>query len=127
MAITLDGVTLSPDLIWANKYESPTIGQSVITTLGGGTVVQTMPVTSGTVIKLTAQQRGSKHYGYYTTQQLDDIQTIETSGTSVVFTYDTETLTVIVITGSISVTPFLAQESQPAADYWGGSISLLVI
>jgi hypothetical protein len=127
MTISLNAVTLSSDLLWVNEFQSPRIGQSIMTTIGGETVVHTDPLVGGREVTLSAERRGNAIYGFYTRQQILDIETLEQNGSIVPFVYGTQFFNIIVKAGSIRVEALLPAVNQGYDDYYIGQITLLEV
>ncbi len=56
--ISLNGVTLSEDLLWENEFDTPAISENIQRTLLGVQIVQHMPLVGGRIIKLAAIANG---------------------------------------------------------------------
>ena len=56
MAITLDGVTLNPNLQWIDRYEDTPIAQTAQRTLGGSLIVHSQGLTEGRPVTLQATE-----------------------------------------------------------------------
>lgn len=73
MAVTLNGITLNPSIIWADQYTFPTVDQKVLTTLDGGYVVYAKSAPKNRPITLVAVQ----DQGWFTKAMVDAIKAIE--------------------------------------------------
>ena len=127
MSISIGAITLSNDLVWKNEFESPSIGQSVMTTIGGENVVHTDPLSGGREIVLSAERRNNAIYGYYTRQHILDIQAYEQSGNTVTFVYGSQSLTVKIKAGGIKVEPLMPVVDQGYSDYYIGTVTLIEV
>lgn len=125
--IKLNGVELSPDLIWSNEFGDIAISQQQSVTVLGNKVINTLPIQGCREVTLSSVRSGSSMYGYYTRTQIQQIKELERSGTVVNFIYETQSFNVVVQAGSIDVAPLLAKANQGYDDYYTGSITLLEV
>lgn len=56
--ITIGGVVLSKDTVWANQYTETNVRQSYTETLGGGVNIYAVSVSKGQTIHLECQESG---------------------------------------------------------------------
>lgn len=125
--ISLNGVTLSPDLVILDEFAETAAMQSVKRTLDGGVVIQTMPISGGTVLKLGSVEVSGGISGYFSRAQIQQIKSLEQSANSVILVYGTRSYTVIVLAGGVAVQPVLDRPDIADTDWYTGSITLLVV
>lgn len=125
--ISLNGVTLSEDLLWTNEFDYRAISQQDDTTVLGRRIISTLPIQGGREIILSSVRSGNRFTGYYTRTQIQEIKSLEKNGTTVVFIYESQTFNVIIKSGSVKVTPIIARPNQEDEDWYTGSITLLEV
>lgn len=127
MTISLGGLVLSDDLIIENIYNAASIGQSENITIGGSPVVHSDPQSGGRNFLLTTHMLNGHHVGTFTTAQLDTLKAHETSGSEIVFIYETQTFNIKIKAGGFNVKPLLPKANQSATDLHVGSITLIEV
>ena len=121
---SLNGVTLSEDLLWSNRYSEPSAILSVRQTIGGRAIFQQAQFTNGKDIILGTVSVSGGFSGLFTKEQIEGIKVLETSGQVVPFVYEDFSALVIVVPGSINVEPLIPRPNSASADYFSGSITL---
>ena len=124
MSITLNGVTLSDDLLWTNEYDHAEVTQTQQRTVGGALVISSFTKTAGKEIHLESVRSGESFSGYFTRTQVEQFKALETSVTPVTFVYKSQTFTVIVQAGGVRVQPWLPRPDQENTDYYSGTLIL---
>jgi hypothetical protein len=127
MTITLDGTTLSSNLVWRGEFDSPAAAQSVQVTIGGRTVVQQASLDGGRTVVLEATDLGDKYKGVFTRAQVQAIKALEASGAAVALVYGSQTLQVVVAAGGVQVYPLIDSNEPGADDEYLGTITLIEV
>ena len=127
MTITLNGVTLSSNLVWRGEFDAPAAGQSVAMTIGGRQVIQTAPIDGARTVVLEATDMGDKYKGVFTRAQVQAIKALEAAGTTVTFVYGTQSLSVVVAAGGVQVYPLIDSNEPGADDEYLGTVTLLEV
>lgn len=125
--ISLNGVTLSEDLLWSNEFDTPAISQNIQRTILGVQIIQNMPIVGGRVVNLVAVVNGSEYFGFFTRSQIQEFKLLEQSGSSVVFHYEGQEFNVVIQTGGVQVQPLLPRPNQDTADLYSGTLILIEV
>lgn len=125
MTITLNGVTLSSNLVWRGEFDSPSATQSIGLTIGGRQVIQSAPIDGARTIVLEATDLGDKYKGFFTRAQVEAIKALEAAGTLVDLVYGTQAMTVVVAAGGVQVYPLVDSNEPGATDEYLGTITLI--
>lgn len=125
--ITLNGVTLSDDLIWEDEFGHAEVSQNVQRTVLGNAVISSFPKTGGKTITLTSRVSGNEYSGYFTRTQIEAFKVLEQNSIPVSFVYEGQNFTVIVQSGGVNVQPLIARPNQENIDEYSGSITLITI
>jgi hypothetical protein len=72
ITLTLDAVTLDPDLRWVERQASQKVAQSVTPTIGGGVIVIAQEILAGQPITLES----GEDFGFLTTEQVDAVNAL---------------------------------------------------
>lgn len=94
--ISINGITLSDDLVWPNEFNESNSIVSKQYTLGGMPVFETLGLESGQIIELIARKNGNEFSGYFTRSQLQQLQDLKKSSQIVEFIYGSQSFQVIV-------------------------------
>jgi len=127
VAITLGGITLPSQIVWANQFQKDPIAQDIKRTLGGGLVVTEQTLTEGRPIILQATQ----DQGWFTKAQVvavEELASIVTTSYTLVF--GSETFTVIFNHSqppAVSFSPLVWRANSADTDYFVGTIKLLTV
>lgn len=70
MSLTIDGIALSQDLLWADEFTSWRVGQVIKTTVTGARIVQESALQAGRPITLETTQDGTRWTGIVSLAQL---------------------------------------------------------
>jgi len=125
--ISLNGVTLSEDLIWENEFDNPAISQNIQRTLLGSLVIQSMPLVNGRSINLVAVSDGTSYFGFFTREQVIEFKRIEQSGSTVVFHYEGTNYNVKIRSSGVQVSPLIARPNQVDSDLYIGTLNLIEV
>jgi len=125
--ITLNGVTLSEDLIWENEFGHAEVTQTIQRTVLGNTVISSFPKQAGEIINLTAVSTGGTYFGSFTRTQIQAFKVLETNVTPVAFHYEGQDFTVIIQSGGVQVEPLLPRPNQEATDLYTGILTLVTV
>lgn len=125
--ITLNGVTLSEDLLWDGEFDNPVISQNVQRTLLGVQIIQNMPIVGGRIVSLVAISNGSEYQGFYTRSQIQEFKALEEAGTPIVFHYEGQEFNVVIQAGGIQVQPLIPRPNQDVADLYSGTLILIEV
>jgi len=125
--ITLNGVTLSEDLLWENEFDNPTISQNIKRTLLGVQIVQNMPLVGGRVINLSAIASGSEYSGFFTRSQIQEFKNLEEAGMSVVFHYEGQEFNVVVQAEGVQVQSLIPRPNHDTTDLYSGTLILIEV
>ena len=125
--ISLNGVTLSDDLIWENEFDSPVISQNTQRTILGNLIIQSLPINKGRTINLTAVTEGDVYFGYFTRLQIINFKSLEQLGLTVVFHYEGTDYDVRVQAGGVQVTPLIPRPNQDVTDLYSGVLTLIEV
>ncbi len=125
--ISLNGVTLSEDLIWANEFDNPVIAQNTQRTILGNLVIQQMPVVKGRIINLLAVASGDSYEGFFTKTEVIEFKSLEQQGVTMVFSYEGSVHNVKIQAGGVQVTPLIPRPNQAVGDLYSGTLILIEI
>ena len=127
MAITLGGITLNPNMIWAERYAYAPVAQEVQMTLGGTPIVYSRGLKAGIPITLVAIQ----DQGWLEKTVVDAVQlTANVVGATYTLTIGTDTWQVMFRHQdhpAVEMTPLLTRAVPLAGDYFIGQIKLMSI
>jgi hypothetical protein len=127
MAVTLNGVTLNPNMVWADRYSYASVTQEVLTTLAGTMVVYPNTLTKGRPITLEARD----DQGWLTKQQVDSMQALaDTQGGIYTLVIGAETFTVMFRhqdAPALMMEPLIPRAVPVAGDYFVGTIKLMTV
>lgn len=127
MAIILNGVTLSGSMQWTDRYAYSPVAQTVIRTLGGGSIVYSQGLSKGQPITLESQS----DTGWITYAMLQAllamaatpgaVYNLEVHGefNDVVFRHDAAP--------AVDFTPLQPKAEPDSGDYFTGTLKLLTI
>lgn len=123
--ISLNGVTLSEDLIWENEFDSPAISQNTQRTILGNLVIQNLPLSKGRTINLVANSDGNSYEGFFTREQIIEFKVLEQSGADITFHYEGTDYNVKIQAGGVQVTPLIPRPNQAIGDLYSGTLILI--
>lgn len=127
MAISLNGITLSPSMQWTDKHKYSPVAQSVVQTLGGGVLVYAQGLSGGRAITLEAQD----DTGWITKDMLDSIESmaavpggvynlvVHDYTASVVFRHEEAP--------AVDFKPLQPKAAPVGSDYYIGTLKLLTV
>ena len=124
MAISLGGVSLHENLIWENYNSYPRNAFSRRVTIQGRVVIQHSAIDGREIILTTLATAGGT-IGYFTKAQIDSIRDFENNMSVVSFTYESESINVIVQPGGINVDAIVPRPNHEVGDEFLGSIKLI--
>lgn len=127
MTISLNGVLLDDDLYWEEEYSDEAASQNILRTVLGNLVLQTMPITSGQFIYLTAKKEGEGYVGFFTRTQIEGFKILEASATPVTFVFGSETFTVVVKAGGVQMEPLFPFINKSSSDKYIGVLTLIKV
>jgi hypothetical protein len=129
--ITLDGITLNPDMVWEERYSSQSVEQTVRRTLGQVPVVRAHPRTAGQDITLSAREVNGMLIGMLRRSVVDLILVrAAVAGGQYVFSYNGENHSVIFRHHdgqAVNFVPLVAKTSYSASDLMRGEIKLMTV
>lgn len=125
--ISLNGVTLSDDLIWENEFDNPSISQNVQRTILGNLIVQQLPISNGRIINLTAVSSGNTYEGFFTRSQIIQFKELERLGTTIIFQYEGADYNVKIQAGGVQVAPLQPRPNQDGDDLYSGQLILIEV
>lgn len=127
MAIVLGGITLNPNMVWAERYAFAPVFQEVQTTLGGAPVVYTRNRTAGRPITLVA----ADDQGWLTKAMSDAVQTsANVAGAVYALTIGDESFDVVFRhheAPAVNLRPLITRAVPLAGDYFVGEIKLMTV
>lgn len=123
--ISINGVTLSNDLILDGEFDEAEVSLSVTHTLGGRPVFDAMALEGGLTYTLSATGDGGRYSGYFTRAQVVELQALRTSAATVVFIHESKTLSIKVL--DVKVRPNVARPNQVDADEYVGSVTIITV
>lgn len=127
MAIVLGGVTLSPNMMWTDRYQHSPVVQDTRITLGGTLVVHSNVLSSGRPITLEALS----DQGWLTKAQVEAVQLIaDVSGATYTLTIGSESYNVMFRHhegDAVSMTPLITRATPLDGDYFVGTIKLMTV
>jgi hypothetical protein len=125
--ISLNGVTLDDDLVWEGEFDSAVISQNIQRTILGTLIVQSLPQVKGRIINLVASGSGNSFSGSFTRTQVEGFKSLEQSGSTVAFTYESQVFSVIVQAGGVKVSPLIPRPDQSNTDLYIGTLTLIEV
>lgn len=127
MSIIFNGVTLDPNLIWADRYNFTPVAQSTHRTLSGNLVIFPVSIVEGQVITLEATENA----GWFTGAMVTSLKSFaNVAGASYVLDFHGEIHNVIFnheVEPVVSFTGLRPIEPQGIADPFSGVLNLLTI
>lgn len=128
MTISINGISLSDDLVWNNQFDYPSVAQSVMPLLGGGVDIRHTPEsTKGREITLIASSSGSRYSGYFTHLQIKQLKAVEKTGSVVSFIYESTSLNVILKSNGINAKPLIPRPNIQDDDLYTGTITMIEV
>ena len=127
MAISIGAVTLSDDLMWINRFNVASVGQSSRNKINGSRVVQSSPLLKIPEIELGSISVGGGFSGYFTLTQIQAIKEYERTQAQVTFVYESFSTTVVIKVNGINVTPVIQRPNTASEDWFTGSVTMLEI
>lgn len=125
--ITLDGITLSPSLVWQERYTSQLVQQTTRRTLGGLPVIFSSALTKGESITLVA----GSDLGWLRKSDVDSLLArAAVPGAQYTLVFEGVSITVVFRHDdppAVDMTPVFPREAQLDTDYMRGSIKLLTV
>lgn len=125
MSIVLNGVTLNPNLVWTDKYQSQTVLQTQLRTLDGTSVVYTRGLTGGQNITLEA----TTDQGWLDLTMVNALMGLAaTPGAAYTLVIDGTSYEVVFRhheAPALDLTPLIARTTPDAGDYFIGTIKLM--
>jgi hypothetical protein len=127
MAITLEGIVLSPSMQWTDRYDFSPVAQTMQLTLGGGVVVYSQGLTCGRPVTLEALD----DTGWITKAMLDALDdlaavpgavytlTIHDFAASVVFRHNDPP--------AVGFKPLQPKSAPTSGDYFIGTLKFLTV
>lgn len=127
MAIILGGITLNPNMIWAERFGYSPVTQEVLTTLGGTPIVYSRAMKAGMPITLLALQ----DQGWLTLSTVEAVQiSANTPGAEYNLVIGAESFQVVFRhhdQPAVEMIPLLTRAVPLAGDYFIGQIKLMTI
>ena len=127
MAISINGITLSPSLQWTDQHKYSPVAQTVKRTLGGGSVVYSQGLTLGRPITLEALA----DTGWITKAMLDTLEDLA-QNPGAVYNLNIHGFTADVVfrheePPAVDFTPLTPRSSPQSGDYFIGTLKLLTV
>lgn len=131
MSLSLDSVTLNPDMVWEEKFSSQSVAQSRLRTLGGGLILFAGALNKGEQITLSSREFNGVLIGMLKKSVVDDVLDLAAvPGAQYVLTYNGVSVNVVFRHDdppAVLMTPLLAKISYSANDLMRGQIKLLTV
>ena len=128
MASSLGAISFeSVDLILHNEFAYNAVAQSARVKLNGAMVVQNSPLLTRKELVFGSQNVGGGFSGYFLKTEVVALKALEASQTTVTFTYESQTFSVVLKAGGIDVTPILPRPNQADTDYYTGTITMIQV
>lgn len=122
--ISVDGVTLSPSMIWRERYNASGVVQSEDRTLGGVPVVFSASYEKGVPITLAAET----DVGWLTRTQVEAMLTrAAVPGAVYVLSFDSEDIDVIFTGERVRMEPVYPRVADEATDYFRGELFFMTV
>jgi len=113
-------IELQDDVMWINK-EDPIFAENVGHTLGYGVVIQRYPIGTKELKIGTVDEDKGTPQGYFTYVQFKALQTYARNNTVVVFDYEGETVSVVILESSlVNLKPLIKRPNPATADWYMG-------
>jgi hypothetical protein len=126
MTISLDSITLNPDMVWEEQFTSQSVVQSVKPLLGGSPVVFAGSTPKGHAFSLTAREVNGSLIGILRKSVVDDVLALAAVvGGQYVLTYNGTDYTVIIL--SVEMAPIVAKVSYSDNDLMRGSLKFMTV
>lgn len=125
--ISLNGVVLSDDLLWLNRYDEPSAILTLKRAISGNPIIQSESIELGKTLTLGSVSVASGYSGWFTKVQIEAFKVLENSSQEVSFIYESQNFKVIVVPGSVNMTPLIARPNSEDTDNYIGSISLITV
>jgi hypothetical protein len=131
MAISLDGITLNVNMVWAERYTSQRVAQSVRRTLGGTPVVFVGAIPKGLPITLQTVEVGGGLMGVLRRSVVTQLlERADVPGAVYILIFNGISYSVIFRSDdppAVDMQPVLPRTADGADDYMRGSIKLLTV
>lgn len=127
MAISINAIALSDQLIIHDEFAQNAVGQSSRVKINGVRVVQNSPLLKRPEIVLGSQSIAGGFSGYFTRDQLIALKALEQAQTTVVFIHESQTFNVVIKAGGIDVVPILPRPNQVGTDWYTGTITMIEV
>lgn len=114
---TLGSITLQNDIMWINRILEPAAIENVSYTLGQSIHIQKFPILTREIVIGTADD-GDGLQGYFTYDQILQIQTYARTNADVLFTYEGESVLVRILESSLVGLEPLVLRPNPSPDDW---------
>jgi hypothetical protein len=92
----------------------------------GKVILQHSPI-SGRLIALSTVSTSNGTIGHFVKSQLDQLRVFEQAMIVITFIYESESISVVIAPGGISVTPIVPRPNPANTDYYTGSINLIEV
>jgi hypothetical protein len=127
MAITLNGVTLSPSMQWTDQHAHSPVAQDRVRTLGGGQLIYSQALVAGQPVTLEAQE----DTGWITGTMLDQIKAMAATP-GAVYTLVVHAFTAQVVfrheePPAVEFRPLQPKANPASGDYYIGTLKLLTV
>ncbi len=124
MSVELGGVVLDDNLQLYGLETSTDIDVSQVITLGGLSVLQTMPREGGRALTLVAALDGNKTKGSYTIAQVRAVKALAELGTAVTLVHHLGTFSVLIVS-TAEITPVFGYADNQDEEWYVGPIQLI--
>ena len=125
--ISLNGVTLSEDLIWENEFDNPAISQNTQRSILGNLIIQQLPLSKGRILNLVAVASGDSYFGFFTRTQVIAFKALEQVGATIVFHYEGTDYDVKIQSGGVQVSPLQPRPNHAVTDLYSGILILIEV
>lgn len=118
-------VTLSPYLLWPDRYNQQRAGGSDRVTLGRRLVVTRRPGNGGNSITLAAINDNGRLKGSFTWGQASQLRVWADAGTILTLSFHGELFLVVIPLTGINLTPVVPKTNQPTEALCSGTVQFL--
>jgi hypothetical protein len=128
MSNTIGTITLQNDVMWINRIYEPQFTENVGHTLGFGINIQRYPVGARIIQIGTVDADKGKPQGYFTYEQFLALQVYARASTEVTFSYEGDSVNVVILESSLgNLKPLINRPEPEATDWYMGTFTVVEI